>query len=144
MDSCLHPWRATLSTSTFDALIHTQLDVSQGLILGGQVGQKVVAPGLRPTVPINIGQFSLAGQRPPLRDGSSVAVSTQSARAGACAGRAGVAEGADLLRQHIEQKAFTSHSRLPRGEVALTHHVDQIQEFVTNREYQEADPSLME
>ena len=30
-------------TSTFDALIHTQLDVSQGLILGGQVGQKVVA-----------------------------------------------------------------------------------------------------
>jgi membrane-associated phospholipid phosphatase len=33
-------------TSTFDALIHTQLDVSQGLILGGQVGQKVVARAL--------------------------------------------------------------------------------------------------
>jgi membrane-associated phospholipid phosphatase len=30
-------------TSTFDALIHTQLDVSQGLMLGGQVGQKAVA-----------------------------------------------------------------------------------------------------
>jgi hypothetical protein len=28
-------------TSTFDALIHTQLDVSQGLALGTQVGQKV-------------------------------------------------------------------------------------------------------
>ena len=30
-------------TSTFDALIHTQLDVSVGLTLGGQVGQQVVA-----------------------------------------------------------------------------------------------------
>jgi membrane-associated phospholipid phosphatase len=29
--------------STFDALIHTQLDVSTGLTLGGQVGQQVVA-----------------------------------------------------------------------------------------------------
>jgi len=29
--------------STFDALIHTQLDVSIGLTLGGQVGQQVVA-----------------------------------------------------------------------------------------------------
>ena len=29
--------------STFDALIHTQLDVSVGLTLGGQVGQQVVA-----------------------------------------------------------------------------------------------------
>jgi membrane-associated phospholipid phosphatase len=33
-------------TSTFDALIHTQLDVSQGLILGTQVGQKVAARAL--------------------------------------------------------------------------------------------------
>jgi membrane-associated phospholipid phosphatase len=30
-------------TSTFDALIHTQLDVSQGLALGTQVGQKAAA-----------------------------------------------------------------------------------------------------
>jgi hypothetical protein len=30
-------------TSTFDALIHTQLDVSQGLTLGTQVGQKIAA-----------------------------------------------------------------------------------------------------
>jgi membrane-associated phospholipid phosphatase len=30
-------------TSTFDAAIHTQLDVSQGLMLGGQVGQKIAA-----------------------------------------------------------------------------------------------------
>jgi membrane-associated phospholipid phosphatase len=30
-------------TSTFDALIHTQLDVSMGLSLGAQVGQQVVA-----------------------------------------------------------------------------------------------------
>ncbi len=30
-------------TSTFDALIHTQLDVSQGLALGTQVGQKIAA-----------------------------------------------------------------------------------------------------
>jgi membrane-associated phospholipid phosphatase len=30
-------------TSTFDALIHTQLDVSTGLSLGGQVGQQIVA-----------------------------------------------------------------------------------------------------
>jgi hypothetical protein len=29
--------------STFDALIHTQLDVSVGLTLGAQVGQQVVA-----------------------------------------------------------------------------------------------------
>jgi len=29
--------------STFDALIHTQLDVTTGLTLGGQVGQQVVA-----------------------------------------------------------------------------------------------------
>jgi hypothetical protein len=28
--------------STFDALIHTQLDVKTGLTLGGQVGQQVV------------------------------------------------------------------------------------------------------
>jgi hypothetical protein len=49
--SVLFPYDAQLfssmasdaGTSTFDALIHTQLDVSQGLILGGQVGQKVVA-----------------------------------------------------------------------------------------------------
>jgi hypothetical protein len=32
-------------TSTFDALIHTQLDVSTGFTLGGQVGQQVVAYG---------------------------------------------------------------------------------------------------
>jgi membrane-associated phospholipid phosphatase len=32
-------------TSTFDALIHTQLDVSTGFTLGGQVGQQVVARG---------------------------------------------------------------------------------------------------
>jgi hypothetical protein len=30
-------------TSTFDALIHTQLDVSQGLMLGTEVGQKIAA-----------------------------------------------------------------------------------------------------
>jgi hypothetical protein len=29
--------------STFDALIHTQLDVTVGLTLGGQVGRHVVA-----------------------------------------------------------------------------------------------------
>jgi len=29
--------------STFDALIHTPLDVNVGLALGGQVGQQVVA-----------------------------------------------------------------------------------------------------
>jgi hypothetical protein len=29
--------------STFDALIHTPLDVQTGLTLGGQVGQQVVA-----------------------------------------------------------------------------------------------------
>jgi hypothetical protein len=29
--------------STFDALIHTQLDVNTGLTLGNQVGQQVVA-----------------------------------------------------------------------------------------------------
>ena len=34
---------ADAGTSTFDALIHTQLDVSTGLTLGGQVGQQVVA-----------------------------------------------------------------------------------------------------
>jgi hypothetical protein len=32
-------------TSTFDALIHTQLDVSTGFSVGGQVGQQVVARG---------------------------------------------------------------------------------------------------
>jgi hypothetical protein len=30
-------------TSTFDAGIHTQLDVSQGLTLGNSVGQKAAA-----------------------------------------------------------------------------------------------------
>jgi hypothetical protein len=30
-------------TSTFDAEIHTQYDVNQGLTLGGQVGQEVAA-----------------------------------------------------------------------------------------------------
>jgi hypothetical protein len=30
-------------TSTFDAFIHTQLDVSDGLKLGTQVGQKIAA-----------------------------------------------------------------------------------------------------
>ena len=30
-------------TSTFDAGIHTQVDVSQGLALGTQVGQKIAA-----------------------------------------------------------------------------------------------------
>ena len=30
-------------TSTFDALIHTQFDVIQGLMLGSKVGQKIVA-----------------------------------------------------------------------------------------------------
>jgi len=29
--------------STFDALIHTQLDVSVGLTPGGQVGQQIVS-----------------------------------------------------------------------------------------------------
>ena len=29
--------------STFDALIHTQLDIRVGLTLGGQIGQQVVA-----------------------------------------------------------------------------------------------------
>jgi hypothetical protein len=28
--------------STFDAAIHTMFDVSQGFVLGGQVGQQVV------------------------------------------------------------------------------------------------------
>ncbi len=49
--SALFPNDAALFTSmgndagnsTFDALIHTQLDVSQGLTLGTQVGQKVAA-----------------------------------------------------------------------------------------------------
>jgi len=30
--------------STFDAGIHTEFDVSQGLLLGDSVGKKVVAP----------------------------------------------------------------------------------------------------
>jgi hypothetical protein len=34
---------ADAGNSTFDALIHTQLDVNVGLTLGGQVGQQVVA-----------------------------------------------------------------------------------------------------
>ena len=39
-----HPFATTANaagTSTFDAGIHTPLDVSQGLMLGGQVGQKI-------------------------------------------------------------------------------------------------------
>jgi len=37
------PMASDAGTSTFDALIHTQLDVSTGLALGGQVGQQVIA-----------------------------------------------------------------------------------------------------
>ena len=40
------PFAATANaagTSTFDAGIHTPLDVSQGLMLGGQVGQEIAA-----------------------------------------------------------------------------------------------------
>jgi membrane-associated phospholipid phosphatase len=39
----LQTMAADAGNSTFDALIHTQLDVSTGLTLGGQVGQQVVA-----------------------------------------------------------------------------------------------------
>uniref|UniRef100_Q01W83 Phosphoesterase, PA-phosphatase related n=1 Tax=Solibacter usitatus (strain Ellin6076) TaxID=234267 RepID=Q01W83_SOLUE len=39
----LQSMAADAGNSTFDALIHTQLDVSTGLTLGGQVGQQVVA-----------------------------------------------------------------------------------------------------
>ena len=41
--SALKSMASDAGTSTFDALIHTQLDVSTGLTLGGQVGQQVVA-----------------------------------------------------------------------------------------------------
>lgn len=40
--SALATMASDAGTSTFDALIHTQLDVSVGLTLGGQVGQQVV------------------------------------------------------------------------------------------------------
>jgi membrane-associated phospholipid phosphatase len=39
----LQTMAADAGNSTFDALIHTQLDVSTGLMLGAQVGQQVVA-----------------------------------------------------------------------------------------------------
>jgi hypothetical protein len=39
----LNSMAADAGTSTFDSLIHTQLDVSTGLSLGGQVGQQIVA-----------------------------------------------------------------------------------------------------
>jgi membrane-associated phospholipid phosphatase len=39
----LNSMASDAGNSTFDALIHTQLDVSTGLTLGGQVGQQVVA-----------------------------------------------------------------------------------------------------
>ncbi len=41
--AALNSMASDAGTSTFDALIHTQLDVSAGLSLGGQVGQQVVA-----------------------------------------------------------------------------------------------------
>jgi membrane-associated phospholipid phosphatase len=41
--TALNSMASDAGTSTFDALIHTQLDVSTGLSLGGQVGQQVVA-----------------------------------------------------------------------------------------------------
>jgi membrane-associated phospholipid phosphatase len=41
--SALSSMASDAGNSTFDALIHTQLDVSVGLTLGGQVGQQVVA-----------------------------------------------------------------------------------------------------
>jgi membrane-associated phospholipid phosphatase len=41
--AALNSMASDAGTSTFDALIHTQLDVSTGLTLGGQVGQQVVA-----------------------------------------------------------------------------------------------------
>jgi membrane-associated phospholipid phosphatase len=41
--AALNSMASDAGTSTFDALIHTQLDVSTGLSLGGQVGQQVVA-----------------------------------------------------------------------------------------------------
>jgi membrane-associated phospholipid phosphatase len=40
--AALNSMASDAGTSTFDALIHTQLDVSTGLSLGGQVGQQVV------------------------------------------------------------------------------------------------------
>jgi hypothetical protein len=39
----LNKMASDAGTSTFDALIHTQLDVKTGLTVGGQVGQQVVA-----------------------------------------------------------------------------------------------------
>ena len=41
--AALNSMASDAGTSTFDALIHTQLDVSSGLSLGVQVGQQVVA-----------------------------------------------------------------------------------------------------
>jgi hypothetical protein len=41
--SALSNMASDAGNSTFDALIHTQLDVSVGLALGTQVGQQVVA-----------------------------------------------------------------------------------------------------
>lgn len=41
--AALNSMAGDAGTSTFDALIHTQLDVSTGLSLGGQAGQQVVA-----------------------------------------------------------------------------------------------------
>src|SRR5258708_19321652 len=41
--AALNSMATDAGTSTFDALIHTQLDVSTGLTLGGQVGQQIVA-----------------------------------------------------------------------------------------------------
>jgi membrane-associated phospholipid phosphatase len=41
--TALNAMAVDAGTSTFDARIHTQLDVSAGLSLGGQVGQAVVS-----------------------------------------------------------------------------------------------------
>jgi membrane-associated phospholipid phosphatase len=41
--AALNAMGSAAGTSTFDARIHTQLDVSTGLALGGQVGQQVIA-----------------------------------------------------------------------------------------------------
>jgi membrane-associated phospholipid phosphatase len=41
--SVLNTMAMDAGNSTFDALIHTQLDIDAGLALGGQVGQRVVA-----------------------------------------------------------------------------------------------------
>ncbi len=41
--AALNSMATDAGTSTFDALIHTQLDVNTGLTLGGQVGQQIVA-----------------------------------------------------------------------------------------------------